>query len=299
MSAVARKLFFSNYAIPLLHALDMSHSCRFGVCAVPMRPPRKVRPFVSLTTTTKKKQNRSDASEHVAVARLLQNLVAALARRDGGETSRRDGADGAQRRHGRRAQMACGRRAETARGRRAEGDGSRRRAETARTARRDGPRRRRRAETARGDDARTARGGTMRTARGEMRRGRRAETGQRDGVDGVPIRRSDGAPRRRGEGVRRDGARGDRRAAPGVNVDQPAPKAASQPSHEAHFAAPRSALGRTVKLNPFPKLRIDTTRRGLKVSVLFMPRFGRSGSPLHSQDGPLEEQIKKFHLGSG
>ena len=86
------------------------------------------------------------------------------------------------------------------------------------------------------------------------------------------------------------------RAAPGVNVDQPAPKAASQPSHEAHFAAPRSAWGRTVKLNPCPKLRIDTTRRGLKVSVLIMPRFGRSGSPLHSQDGPLEEQ-KKVSLG--
>ena len=83
------------------------------------------------------------------------------------------------------------------------------------------------------------------------------------------------------------------RAAPGVRVGQPAPKAASKVSHDAR----RSSDERVGSARITPsRLRIITIRHGLKVFVLILPCFGHFGKPFPSQDGPPE---KKSHLESG
>ena len=64
------------------------------------------------------------------------------------------------------------------------------------------------------------------------------------------------------------------RAAPGVNVDQPAPKAASKLSHEARRSS-EECVG-SARIAP-SQLRIVTIRHGLKVFVLILPCFGHFG----------------------
>ena len=64
------------------------------------------------------------------------------------------------------------------------------------------------------------------------------------------------------------------RAAPGVHVGQPAPKAASKVSHEARRSS-EECVG-SARIAP-SQLRIATIRHGLKVFVLILPCFGHFG----------------------
>ena len=64
------------------------------------------------------------------------------------------------------------------------------------------------------------------------------------------------------------------RAAPGVHVGQPAPKAASKVSHEARRSS-EECVG-SARMAP-SQLRIVTIRHGLKVFVLILPCFGHFG----------------------
>ena len=82
------------------------------------------------------------------------------------------------------------------------------------------------------------------------------------------------------------------RAAPGVCVGQPAPKAASKVSHEA-LRSSEECVG-SARIAP-SELRIATVRHGLTVFVIISPCFGHFGWPFPSQDGPPE---KKSHLES-
>ena len=83
------------------------------------------------------------------------------------------------------------------------------------------------------------------------------------------------------------------RATPGVNVGQPAPKAASKLSYEARRSS-EECVG-SARIAP-SQLRIVTIRHGLKVFVLILPCFGHFGWPFPRWDGPPE---KKSHLESG
>ena len=60
------------------------------------------------------------------------------------------------------------------------------------------------------------------------------------------------------------------RAAPGAHVGQPAPKAASEVSHEARRSSEECV--RSARTAP-PRLRIATIRHGFKVFVLILPCF--------------------------
>ena len=83
------------------------------------------------------------------------------------------------------------------------------------------------------------------------------------------------------------------RAAPGVHVCQPTPKAASKVSHEARPAL-RSAWGRTHARTASPQLRIATIRHGLnrKFSFSFpLVLVILATSPFSSQDEPPEKKV--------
>ena len=85
------------------------------------------------------------------------------------------------------------------------------------------------------------------------------------------------------------------RAAPGVNVGQPAPKAASKVRHEARRSS-EECVG-SARITP-SQLRIVTVRHGLKVFVLILPCFGHFGHPrsrfLISGPRTLESPGRRF-----
>ena len=85
------------------------------------------------------------------------------------------------------------------------------------------------------------------------------------------------------------------RAAPGVRVGQPAPKATSKVSHEARRSSEECVVRGVAHIAP-PQLRIVTILHGLSVFVIISPCFGHFGWPFPpSQDGP-PEKINEIEL---